>query len=112
MQARLNSADMISVEEAGSLMGERDSTIRRWIAQGHCFAVTAPGWGTRLPRWQFEDHLLLWIRPISQALDAKSGNGWQVLSFLETPHEGLGGRTPRQALEQGDVDRVLAVASV
>lgn len=112
IEARLSSADMISVEEAALLMGEKESTIRRWIAQGHCIAVSAPGLGTRLPQWQFEDDLLLWIRPISQALDAKSGNGWHVLSFLETPHGGLGGRTPRQALEQGDVDRVLALASI
>ena len=62
-QARLDCADMISVEEAASLVGEKDSTIRRWISQGHCIAVTAPGLGTRLPRWQFEDQLLLWIGP-------------------------------------------------
>ncbi len=103
---------MISVEEAASLVGEKDSTIRRWISQGHCIAVTAPGLGTRLPRWQFEDHLLLWIGPICRLLDANWENGWQVLSFLETPHGGLAGRTPRQALEQGDVEGVLAVASI
>lgn len=91
MQARLNSADMISVEEAGSLMREQDSAVRRWIARGHCIAVTAPGLGTRLPRWHFEDQLLLWIRPICRALDANREDGWQVLSFLETPHGGLGG---------------------
>ncbi len=103
---------MISVEEAASLVGEKDSTIRRWISQGHCIAVTAPGLGTRLPRWQFEDHLLLWIGPICRLLDANWENGWQVLSFLETPNGGLAGRTPRQALEQGDVEGVLAVASI
>ena len=28
-------------------------------------------------------------------------DGWQMLSFLETPHEALDGLAPRIALEQG-----------
>lgn len=105
------SADMITVEEAAALMGEKESMIRRWIARQHCIAVTARDLPMRLPRWQFEDSLLLWIGPVSRALNGRTSNGWAVLSFLETPQDALDGRTPRQALEQGDVERVLVVAS-
>lgn len=102
---------MISVEEAAALMGEKESIVRRWIARQHCIAVTAPGLPMRLPRWQFEDSVLLWIGPISRTLNGRTSNGWAVLSFLEVAQDGLDGRTPRQALEQGDVGRVLAVAT-
>lgn len=110
MEARVNAADMISVEEAASMMGERVATIRRWIAQGHCVAVNLPGVGTRMPRWQFSEEVLLWIGPMTQALGTSSG--WPVLAFLETPHAGLEGRAPRQALEQGDIERVLVLAAI
>lgn len=109
--ARLASADMISVQEAAVLMGETESMVRRWIARQDCIAVSVSRLPMRLPRWQFEDSVLLWIGPISRALGARSSNGWAVLSFLEAPQDGLDGRTPRQALEQGDVAQVLAVTT-
>lgn len=109
MVARLRSADMISVAEAASLLGEDESAVLRWIEQSRCVALTLHGHETRLPIWQFAGDLPLWIGPVSEALEASSG--WEVLSFLETPYDGLDGRTPRVALEQGDVDQVLALAS-
>lgn len=109
MVARLRSADMISVAEAASLLGEDESAVLRWIKQGRCVALSLQGYETRLPSWQFEGDLLLWIGPVSEVLEAS--NGWQVLSFLETPLDGLEGRTPRVALEQGDVEQVLSIAS-
>lgn len=109
MVARLRSADMISVAEAASMLGEHESAVLRWIEQRRCVALTWQGHETRLPIWQFAGDLLLWMGPVSEALEASKG--WQVLSFLETPLDGLEGRTPRVALEQGDVERVLALAS-
>lgn len=109
--ARMASADMISVQEAAELTGETESMVRRWIARQDCIAVSVSRLPMRLPRWQFEDSILLWIGPISFALGARTSNGWAVLSFLEAPQDGLDGRTPRQALEQGDAARVLAVAT-
>ncbi len=71
-------------------------------------AVDVQGRAVRLPRWQFDEDVLLWMGQIIRALDAS--DGWEVLSFLETPHGGLDGRTPRVALEQGDVEPVLVMA--
>jgi hypothetical protein len=39
------------------------------------------------------------IQALSEALGTT--DGWQMLSFLETPHEALDGLAPRIALEQG-----------
>jgi hypothetical protein len=43
---------------------------------------------------------------LSAALGTKEG--WALLAFLESAHGGLRGRTPRQAIEQGEVARVIA----
>ncbi len=107
---RLTASDMISVSEAAALVGESPSTVRAWIAAGWCVGVKRGSSAVRLPRWQFDGDLLLWIGPITKALQPNSG--WHVLSFLETPRGALEGRTPRQAIEQGDVDRVLLLASM
>lgn len=109
-ELRLRAADMINLDEAAALVGESVRSVRQWVASGHIIGLGLPGQAMRLPRWQFDGDVLLWIGPITRALEAKSG--WQVLSFLETPHGAFGGRTARQAIEQGDVDRVLCVASL
>ncbi len=106
---RLARADMIDLEDASALVGESAKTIKRWIARRWCIGLTVDGHVLRLPRWQFDGDLLLWVEPIFEALDTRSG--WTVLSFLEAPNGALEGRTPRQALEQGDVAQVLDLAS-
>jgi hypothetical protein len=99
---------MMSIQDAAALVGESVSTVRRWVAAGRCIGLASPGDAMRLPSWQFQGEVLLWIQSIGQALEAT--NGWHILSFLETPHGGLGGLTPRQGLEQGNVELVLALA--
>lgn len=106
---RLRAADMVSLKEAALLVGERSSTVRRWVAAARCIGIPGRGRSLRLPRWQFEEDLLLWIGPIAEELCTASG--WTILSFLETPSEALSGRTPRQAIEQGDTELVMALAS-
>jgi hypothetical protein len=36
--------------------------------------------------------------------------GWALLSFLESPQGALDGRSPRQAIEQGQTDQVIRIA--
>jgi len=67
-----------------------------------------------LPKWQFEPYVFLVIHSLYDALGTT--DGWQMLSFLETPHEALDGLAPRIALEQGVsgqriVDLAIAQAS-
>ena len=100
---------MVSLKEAALLVGEPMSTVMRWVAAARCIGIPVQGQHMRLPRWQFDDDFLLWIGPIAAELRATSG--WTLLSFLETPHGALCGRTPRQAVEQGDVELVMALAS-
>jgi hypothetical protein len=56
------------------------------------------------PRWQFDPAIWAIIPHLAATLD---GNGWAMLAWLETPLGGLGGRTPRAALEQGEHAELL-----
>lgn len=105
---RLKAEDMVNTDEAAALAGTTRMTINAWIAKGKAIGLTQTRRGFRLPAWQFEPVLWDAVPKISDALG--TGNGWTLLTFLESPLGGLQGRTPREAIEQGELDRVLSLA--
>lgn len=105
---RLNAEDMVNTDEAAALTSTTRVTINAWIAKGRAIGLTQTRRGFRLPRWQFEPVLWDVIPKLSVALSTQ--DGWTMLGFLETPLGGLNGRTPRQAIEQGKLARVLELA--
>ena len=100
---------MISTDEAAALAGTSRVTINAWIAKGRAIGLTQTKRGFRMPRWQFEP--LMWeaLPKLSAALATQEG--WALLAFLESPLGGLGGFTPRQAIEQGQAQRVIELAA-
>lgn len=108
-QARLNAGDMVSTDEAAALAGTSRVTINAWIAKGRAIGLSQTRRGYRLPSWQFEPVLWDALPALAKALG--SAEGWAILAFLETPLGGLQGLTPRAAIEQGQVARVLELAS-
>lgn len=83
------------------------STVVAWVRTGRCIGI--PGRGMALPRWQFDP--LVW--PAIQVVGKELGvtEGWQLLSFMESPAPALNGLTPRVALEQGvPISRIAGVA--
>ena len=96
---RINASDMITTDEAADLSGSSRVTINAWIKSGRCIGVTHLRRGFKMPKWQFEPYVFPVIQSLSEALGTT--DGWQLLSFLETPHEALDGLAPRIALEQG-----------
>lgn len=107
-QRRLDAADMISTTEAAARVGATRATIVAWIGKGQCIGLSRPTRGYRLPLWQFEPAVLGVLGDIAAAMGTT--DGWTLLGFLETPQGGLDGLTPRQALEQGQRARVVALA--
>lgn len=105
---RLDQADMMTTDAAAALLGTSRMTVNAWISKGLCIGLTQTRRGFKMPRWQFEPAIWTHLVVISQALGLREG--WALLNFLETPHGGLEGLTPRQALEQGQAERVVAVA--
>lgn len=86
--------------------------LRRWgeLRRPHAIAFHHPRLGLRYPRWQFERHIWPVVQELSSALDESSPVA--LLSWLETPLGALSGRTPRAALEQGELaERVLTLAA-
>lgn len=107
-QQRLLAPDMLSTDEAAALVGTSRVTINAWVAKGRAIGLTQTKRGLRLPAWQFEPRLWEVLPALSRALGTTEG--WALLAYVETPLGALDGRTPRQAIEQGDVKRVLALA--
>lgn len=107
---RMDAADMITTDEAADLAGTSRVTINAWIKAGRCIGVSNLRRGFKLPRWQFEPVIWPLLLPLAKSLG--TCDGWQLLSFLETPLTALDGQTPRAALEQGvSSERVLALAT-
>ncbi|MEJ8814271.1 hypothetical protein WKW77_24515 [Variovorax ureilyticus] len=106
---RLRAEDMITVDEAASLMRVNASVIEGWIRNCRCIGLAGPHGAMVVPQWQFESSLWSSIRRIGQSLGTQ--DPWQILGFLETSAPALDGLTPRAALEQGvPIGRVLNVA--
>ena len=106
--ARLDANDMLSTDMAADLVGTTPVTINAWIAEGRAIGLTQTRRGFKLPSWQFEPALWDAVPKLSKALGTTEG--WALLAFLETPSGALGGLTPRQAVEQGHLVRVVEVA--
>lgn len=107
---RMDAADMISTDEAAAMAGTTRVTVNAWIKSGRCIGVAHLRRGFKLPRWQFEPAIWPVLQPLAKALG--SSDGWQLLSFLESPATALDGQTPRAALEQGAaLERILALAT-
>ncbi len=100
---------MMSTDNAARHVGTTRVTINSWIDKGRCIGLTQTKRGFRIPVWQFEPQVWDVIPDLSRALG--STDGWALLSFLESPLGALDGLTPRSAIEQGQVARVLAVAA-
>ncbi|WP_148077326.1 hypothetical protein [Comamonas sp. BIGb0124] len=107
---RLEANDMLSTDGAADLVGTTRVTINAWIAKGRAIGLTQMRRGFKLPSWQFEPAMWDAVPQLSKALDTREG--WALLTFLETPLGALGGRTPRQAIEQGHLARVVELAAV
>lgn len=101
---------MITADEAAKRTGTSHVTINAWIKAGRCIGVSNLRRGFKLPSWQFEPEILPLLQSLAECLDTH--DGWQLLSFLETPLIALNGTTPRIALEQGTPgSRILALAT-
>lgn len=107
-QQRLGADDMISTDEAAQLVQTTRVTINAWIAKGRAIGLTQTKRGFRMPRWQFEPSVWEALPKLSASLGTVEG--WALLSFLESPHGALNGITPRQAIEQGQMDKVIKLA--
>ncbi len=108
-QQRLLAPEMLSTDDAAALVGTSRVTINAWVAKGRAIGLTQTKRGLKLPAWQFEPRFWDVLPALSRALGTT--DGWALLAYVESPLGALDGRTPRQAIEQGQAERVLALAA-
>lgn len=104
-------ADMVDASQAAALAGTTAAQLCHWAMQKPPgvigFRHSKLGW--RYPRWQFDPAVWPVVQQLAGALQ---GNSWAMLAWMESPLGGLQGRTPRAALEQGELaERILALAT-
>lgn len=101
---RLSQSDLLSTEEAAKFAGTSRVTIYAWINKGRCIGLSQTTRGFKVPQWQFEPVFWPWVQKVADALG--NNDGWDILSYLETPREDLGMQTPRSLIEQGHADKL------
>lgn len=108
-QSILDGADMLTCAQAAGLMNCTRDELERWMRQGRAICLRdSKRRSFKLPKWQFEEPLWGLLPAIARGL--RTGDGWALYSFLQTPLGGLQGRNPRQAIEAGAADLVLRLA--
>ena len=106
--SRLEAQDMLGLDEAAKLLGVTPEVIESRVADGALLGLRHPRLGLRLPSWQFAEPIRSAIPQLFLVLGTTEP--WARLLWLETPLGSLDGRTPRVAIEQGELEHVLNMA--
>lgn len=97
-------------EQAARRAGVQPNQITNLLRDGDLLALDGPN-GLRLPAWQFDAEAKRGrLEGISRVAAVFPGRILGLSSWMTTAEPALGGRTPRQALLDGDIDLVVAVA--
>jgi hypothetical protein len=104
---RRNQQDMLTAGEAAESARVRQTQVQTWIRHHRCIFVEELDGTARLPAWQFKTPLWEALPQIFEAIGTK--DGWEALSFLETPTHLLEGATARAVIERGDLVRVFSL---
>lgn len=84
--------------------------VERLREQGKLLACRSRGGWWLYPAFQFRDNEV--VKGLPETLEAIGPNvdGWQVALWMTRPSDDLGGRRPIEALWDGDIEDVLALA--
>lgn len=104
-------ATALSREQAGQRVGVKPNQITNLLDEGDLLALDGPD-GLRLPAWQFDPETRRGrLDGIARVAAAFPGRVLALSSWMLAPNPALGGRTPRQAMLDGDIEHVVAVAT-
>jgi len=102
--------DSLSATEVARLLGTCRQTPHDRVKSGTLLAVREKG-GLRFPRWQFDangpDGILTGFPEVLRALEVSP---LAKASWFTRPTPSLEGRTPLEALQSGEVERLVTLA--
>jgi hypothetical protein len=104
----LSGEDMLGAEDFAELLGTTRVTVNTKRQNGQVLGLDGARRGFRFPVWQLNAEGKPY--PELASLSERLGGPWAVYRFLVQPQGALGGRTGREALEQGRGPDVLAAA--
>lgn len=108
-RGRLRASVMAAVMEACVLASLTPDAVNRRVRDGRLLGLTGAERGLRLPKWQFCEPMNSAMPKLTSGL--RTLDPWSVLALLESPHAALGGRPPRAAIEQGELECVVPFAA-
>lgn len=102
---------VLGVAEVAGLLGLKRDAVDKRRKRERLVAVDLGRHGWRYPAFQFAaDGLLPGLEEALEAL--RPEDGWVALSFFLEGAEELGGRTPAEALADGDARAVVEAAAL
>lgn len=97
-------------DEAAERIGVKPNQVTNLLHDGKLLALDGPE-GLRLPAWQFHPEARRGrLEGIAQVAAVFPGRLLGLSSWVTAPNAALGGRTPCEALLDGDADLVVGVA--
>lgn len=101
---------LLSVSKVAAMLGISRQAVDKRRKADQLLAVNIGKRGFLYPACQFEDDRV--IEGVAKILpEMKTLSSWSALRFLVNENDRLDGRTPIQALHQGELERVVGAAS-
>jgi len=103
----------LGVGEIADFLQVSRQAIEKRRQRGTMLGLSLGSRGFRYPRWQFtDDGILEGLPDVLAALRENAVTEWMAAEFFVTTDEYLDGRTPIEALRNGELESVLLVASM
>ncbi|MCZ2076252.1 MAG: hypothetical protein LC130_14770 [Bryobacterales bacterium] len=100
---------MLSAEKAGEILTISRQAVEKRRKAGRLIGVSLGRRGFGYPAWQFSERGTL--PGLEAVLDAlKPHDAWTKLVFFTSENAATGGKTPRDVLRSGNVEKVLTAA--
>jgi hypothetical protein len=101
---------VLGASEVAEILGITRQAVNKRVQAKTLFALQTAKHGMSFPAWQLVDgEVLPGLPEVLRSLDPTLGP-WMTLAFFLEDHVALGGRSPLQALREGDVESVLRAA--
>jgi hypothetical protein len=101
----------LSAEKVGVILGISRQAVEKRRQSGKLLALSLGRHGFRYPIWQFTESGTL--AGLEQVLNTLSSHDqWMQTAFFVSGNPRLNGRTPKEMLETGEIERVVNAASV